>query len=96
MWLGPARALDVYGVEGELPRLAETGDEVAGQQWQLIGQGGDVWRLTNLESGPDSVFLDVTEGWNWVVMSEGRRGTQRWRLVRIREIRRGEGEEGTE
>lgn len=96
MWLGPARALDVYGADAALLRLAETGDEVAGQQWQLIGQGGDVWRLTNMESGPDRMFLDITEDWSLVVMTEGRRETQLWRLVGIREIRRGEGEEGTE
>ncbi|KAK0750783.1 hypothetical protein B0T18DRAFT_56768 [Schizothecium vesticola] len=96
MWLGPARALDVYGVETTEPRLAETGDEVAGQQWQLIGQGGDVWRLTNMESGPDSMFLDIQGDQSGVVMTEGRRETQRWRLVRIREMRTGEGEEGTE
>lgn len=96
MWLGPARALDVYGADAALLRLAETGDEVAGQQWQLIGQGGDVWRLTNMESGPDRMFLDITEDWSLVVMTEGRRETQLWRLVGIREIRRGEEEEGTE
>jgi len=95
MWLGPVRALDVYADEATLPRLAETGDQVAGQQWQLIGQGGDVWRLTNMYSGPDSMFLDVMGDRRGVVMSEARRETQRWRLVRIREIGDGEGEEGT-
>ncbi|KAK0616209.1 ricin B lectin domain-containing protein [Immersiella caudata] len=85
MWLGKDRALDVKGNDKTHPHLAKAGN-VSGQRWQLIGMGGDVWKLTNLYSGPE-LFLSTDEGGERVKMVPGGGDSyQRWTLVKIREI----------
>ena len=75
----------MYGDDKTRPHLAAAGD-YSGQRWQLIGQGGDVWKLTNLYSGPE-LFLSADESGQKVKMVHGSGDSyQRWTLVKIRGI----------
>lgn len=79
LFLGPNRALDVYGDDKNTPYVADIG-YVSGQYWSITPWGDGSYHLENEYSGM-YLSLDSMEGGTRVAMNSGPnagRPTQRW------------------
>lgn len=91
MFLGPNRALDVYGNDKTVPCLGDAG-YYSGQYWTVTPWGDGSYHLENAFSGP-YLSLDSMDGGNKVAINSGPnagRPTQRWTLTKIRDITEGD------
>ncbi|KAJ6082373.1 hypothetical protein N7499_007247 [Penicillium canescens] len=84
MFLGPNRALDVYGNDRTKPHLATEGN-YSGQMWTLDGWGDTTWRLLNAYSG-DGLRLDTYLDTHGLFMGDGNNSGQHWTLTAVRKI----------
>lgn len=89
LFLGPNRALDVFGDDKTKPHLAEAG-YYSGQFWTITPWGDDpnTFHLENNYSGP-YLSLDSLEGGTKVALNSGPnagRPVQRWTFEEIRPI----------
>jgi hypothetical protein len=88
MFLGPNRALDVYGNDKTKPHLATVGN-YSGQMWTLDGWGDSTWRLLNAYSGDDlrdGLRLDTYSDTHGLFMCAGNNSGQHWTLTAIRKV----------
>lgn len=91
LFLGPNRALDVYGNDKTVPHVAEVG-YYSGQYWTMTPWGDGSYRLDNAYSGP-YLLLDSLDGGTKVRLSSGPnsgRPTQRWTLTKVRDVTEGD------